>query len=468
VAAKNSRRLPGSTHPAADAAGPPWLLERNADVNRLLSSLVAVTALVPASPPVPRNEQAVRAVLAREVDFPGFADSNTTLPDALGFISRQYNLRIGVNEQAFYAAGLPEVLAVKLTENGPIRPRKGVPLDRVLRDVLLRVPVSSCGFDPASGKPFRPVSGKWPFDPLTGLPIHPLDISPPSAFFIVHPTGIEVTTASALWAQKLPPEPPHAVTADQAQRMQAIRAAMAREVAFPGIDDPKTTLEEALAIVSRLYNLHFEVNDEAFLYEQVHDVRKTPVAETALRARKDDQLYVVVRDILSKIPVPSGAVYAVGPNGIEVTTEKFLEVHNVRPEPAPPPTLIQLRRARDLHDNLVRPSQFNGFDDPKMTLDEALEFMTKRYGLRFRVNEIAFRYEQVNEVGKTPIAEQPIPRSRDLVLPGKVLELLLARIPVPSGAVFVVRPQGYVEITTRRFVLAELQGENLIYAGAGK
>ena len=106
-----------------------------------------------------------------------------------------------------------------------------------------------------------------------------------------------------------------------------------------------------------------------------------------------------------------------------------------------------------------------------MELNEALDFMAKRYGLRFQVNDRAFKYEQLMDVRRTPIAEQPIPRPAGLILPGRVLEAVLVKVPVPSGAVFFIRPQGHIEITTKQFLLAELNGLGPLEdpaAGAGK
>ena len=38
--------------------------------------------------------------------------------------------------------------------------------------------------------------------------------------------------------------------------------------------------------------------------------------------------------------------------------------------------------------------KFGGFDDPKMTLQEALAGFEKEYGVRFDVNEPAFRFRR--------------------------------------------------------------------------
>src|SRR5262249_24106245 len=56
-----------------------------------------------------------------------------------------------------------------------------------------------------------------------------------------------------------------------------IRVLLAREIDFPGIDDPKTTLQQALAMLTDRYGLTFRVNEAAFKKEGFDDVLKTPV-----------------------------------------------------------------------------------------------------------------------------------------------------------------------------------------------
>ncbi len=250
------------------------------------------------------------------------------------------------------------------------------------------------------------------------------------------------------------------------RKIQEIRSVLAQEIDFPGFDDPKMTLEGGLLSLGKRYHLTIRVNEAAFKNEQVIDVLKTPIADpNPIPASKDIKLLADIRldayfrRVLGKVPAPSGAVYFVWPNGIEVTTEAALRAQNLVPEPPPSPSAAEIKRACAMRDTLVRPCQFSGFDDPRMTLQEALEFMAKRYELHFTVSEKAFKFDNVNEVLKTPIADpNPVPRPTGLILPGKVIEMLLAKIPVPSGAVFVIRPHGYIEITTRLFLMAELLG----------
>ena len=104
---------------------------------------------------------------------------------------------------------------------------------------------------------------------------------------------------------------------------------------------------------------------------------------------------------------------------------------------------------------LFRRVDFAGYDDPKLTLSEVLEDITKNYGLSFLVNEKSFRYENVADVAKTPVtAENALPPMKNVQV-DRILRQVLARIPVPSGATFLVR-RDHIEITTGIFFQGEV------------
>jgi hypothetical protein len=96
------------------------------------------------------------------------------------------------------------------------------------------------------------------------------------------------------------------------------------QVDFPGIDDPKTILIEALDKLAKDCKVSFTVNERAFKYEMLMDVLKAEVANPnpipAMKAR----LSAVLRAILSRITVPSGATWLVRDDSIEITTGIFL------------------------------------------------------------------------------------------------------------------------------------------------
>jgi hypothetical protein len=99
---------------------------------------------------------------------------------------------------------------------------------------------------------------------------------------------------------------------------------------------------------------------------------------------------------------------------------------------------------------------FDGLDDPRLTLSDALTSLAKTWDVTFEVNERAFKLE----VGVTgaqilaqPVARSPLAPMRN-VPRAEILRAILARLPVPSGATFVYR-NDCIEITTRRQAFEE-------------
>jgi hypothetical protein len=99
---------------------------------------------------------------------------------------------------------------------------------------------------------------------------------------------------------------------------------LAQRVKFAGVDDPKSTLAEVLDKLSDLYDINFDINDRAFKFEQVMDVAKTEVAiPERIPAMKNVRLVTVLRKVLARVPVPSGATFCVRSDRIEITTGTF-------------------------------------------------------------------------------------------------------------------------------------------------
>jgi RNA polymerase sigma factor (sigma-70 family) len=110
-------------------------------------------------------------------------------------------------------------------------------------------------------------------------------------------------------------------------------------------------------------------------------------------------------------------------------------------------------RGMELQKALAAPAPFKGMDDPKTTLIEALDLLAKGCNVTFDVNEKAFLAEQLNDVLRTPVAETPIPEMRTSLQ--HILKKVLARVPSPSGATFVIR-KDHIEITTTQAIRTEL------------
>jgi hypothetical protein len=102
---------------------------------------------------------------------------------------------------------------------------------------------------------------------------------------------------------------------------------------------------------------------------------------------------------------------------------------------------------------------FQGIDDPKSPLVEVLDMLTVVYGITFDIIERAFKAENVDDVRKfEPANPESIPPRKSPL--ATVLHKILARVPVRSGAVFLIRSD-HVEITTAAAVRRELGLRNL-------
>ena len=124
---------------------------------------------------------------------------------------------------------------------------------------------------------------------------------------------------------------------------------------------------------------------------------------------------------------------------------------------APAPARAR-ERGDELADALNKAVKIAGFEDPKTTLVELLDQLSKRFDLTFDVDEKAFKLEMLPDVLKTEVVQQnPIPEMNATL--GMVLKKVLARIPVPSGATYVIRREA-IEITTVEALRKEIWGEN--------
>jgi len=115
-----------------------------------------------------------------------------------------------------------------------------------------------------------------------------------------------------------------------------------------------------------------------------------------------------------------------------------------------------------LLDKLPEAVNFPGIDDPRFTLQDALDYLAEFYDLSFDVDEKAFAEaygkKHPNSVLAEPIADKtPIPKMRGIHL-DRLLEKILERLAVPSGATFLVR-RGRIFITTGAAASKEILGD---------
>ncbi|MHB1425055.1 MAG: hypothetical protein ACYC3I_17935 [Gemmataceae bacterium] len=110
-------------------------------------------------------------------------------------------------------------------------------------------------------------------------------------------------------------------------------------------------------------------------------------------------------------------------------------------------------RGIELRNKLGETVDYQGLEDPRATLSDTLDQLSKRYNLTFDINDKAFEMDQLPDVGKTPIAEKsPIPPMRSQL--STILRKILKRVPAPSGTTYLIR-RDVIEITTGTFAGAE-------------
>jgi tetratricopeptide (TPR) repeat protein len=110
-------------------------------------------------------------------------------------------------------------------------------------------------------------------------------------------------------------------------------------------------------------------------------------------------------------------------------------------------------RGIQLRQKLSQEIDYGGLEDARATLSDALDQLSKRYGITFDINEKAFEMDQLKDVARTPIADPtPIPPMRTTL--STVLRKILRRVPAPSGTTYLIR-RDVIEITTGTFAAAE-------------
>jgi hypothetical protein len=164
-------------------------------------------------------------------------------------------------------------------------------------------------------------------------------------------------------------------------------------------------------------------------------------------------------------PAPKPAPSPAGP--VAVADKAKDKTAEPKPKPKPDEAFAVARpdaasRLKEWHERLTQPMRSELFEDPKTTVTEMLEHLQKRYGVTFEINDKAFRVENEKnpldegfDVGRFEIVGyKPIPPMPNGSL-ATLLRIILARIPSPSGAVYVLRPDS-VEITTTAALRTEL------------
>jgi hypothetical protein len=122
--------------------------------------------------------------------------------------------------------------------------------------------------------------------------------------------------------------------------------------------------------------------------------------------------------------------------------------------PDPPSRTEMLMRARATGATLAKWVNFTGFDDPNITLEDALDYLERRFNVRFSINDRAFKDENVKDIRSAPIGFV-IPKMQNVPL-GVVVRCVLARMPSRSGVTFFAR-RDEIEISTLRYYRYEMK-----------
>jgi hypothetical protein len=105
---------------------------------------------------------------------------------------------------------------------------------------------------------------------------------------------------------------------------QRVVATLLKEVDFPEIEDPKKTLTQVLADLTKSHGVAFEINRWAFRKAGLNDVAGTEVANPNVLPALKAPLARVLEKVLERIPIPGGATFLARPGRIEITTVERL------------------------------------------------------------------------------------------------------------------------------------------------
>jgi RNA polymerase sigma factor (sigma-70 family) len=158
-------------------------------------------------------------------------------------------------------------------------------------------------------------------------------------------------------------------------------------------------------------------------------------------------------------PAPAGEPRA------EDKARPAAEPSNGRPAPAVaregkevdrrPPQPQLPRTAAECATRLAQRVQFDGLEpDPKLTLQEALDFLAAHFDLVFDVDEAAFKADGMKDVISVAVDERGWPKMPNVRL-GSLLQTVLSRVPARSGTTFLLR-DNFILVTTEAAVRAQL------------
>jgi hypothetical protein len=94
---------------------------------------------------------------------------------------------------------------------------------------------------------------------------------------------------------------------------------LAQRIDFSGIDDPSTSLSDALKLLTKESGLAFDVDEAAFRKDSVADVLATPLKQP-IPKMKNVAVERVLHKLLDRVTSDSGAAFLVRREAVEITT----------------------------------------------------------------------------------------------------------------------------------------------------
>ncbi len=154
-----------------------------------------------------------------------------------------------------------------------------------------------------------------------------------------------------------------------------VASRLAQRIDFPGIDDPETKLDDALALLTKQSGLTFDVNETAFR----NDMIEKPLEQKVGTISKMKNVIVerVLRKLLARSPAPSGATFMVRREAVEITTG-FAQVAEVWSDSKNPDEVDRTKRLPQL------PLVNADFD--RRPLSEALKELARQSGINIVVD----------------------------------------------------------------------------------
>jgi hypothetical protein len=112
-------------------------------------------------------------------------------------------------------------------------------------------------------------------------------------------------------------------------------------VNFDGLDDPRTTFQDALEYLRDRFDLTFDVDVAAFTRQNAKDIRKhLIVGDDPIEKLRGVPLDTVLSKLMSRLPFETDPIYLIRRNGIVITTKKQASKLILGDENKPLPPLV--------------------------------------------------------------------------------------------------------------------------------